>query len=842
MPKAGKIKKMPPSLSPSHIEIMESRFMLSVVVHSAAKHVKLPSGWRATVPVGVNHFLSAADAGSAVPYGLTPDQMRNAYGLGSYGSSSITFNGVQGDGTGQTIAIIDAYDDPNAASDLQNFDAQFGLPNASFTKLNENGGTTLPGTDPAAGGSSGTWEEEESLDIEWAHVMAPGASIVLYEASDASNGLYTAVQTASANSSTSVVSMSWGGGEFSGENSYDSYFTTAGITYVASTGDSGSALEYPAQSPDVVAVGGTSLYLNGNTYGSESAWSDGGGGISTQESRPSYQKNTATGSTSNRATPDVSMDADPSTGVPIYDSFDFGASTPWVPGYEGGTSLAAPLFAGIVAVADQGHVAAGAGELSGRSQVLPDLYSLPTSAFHDITTGSNGHAATTGYDLATGLGSAVANVLIPDLAGTETVTGKAFVDTNGDGVFDGSDIVLANKTVYLDQNNNGVQDSTEPKTTTSSTGIYTFNNVPAGGTVRLSTSSLTGYVAVPPAVIGNVTTNTINVSVFPTSFSTTTASTNYTLQTDSTGANDQILINGSQAYSVAASVISSSAIKFSLTGSGDSFTVNGVNGNPVPTAGITVTGATGGDVLSVAGTASGNDAFTVTSSSISFGSSLISFSKISSLLLNPGTGLDSLAVNSGLVTVTAQTSGSGILTRNFSTLSVASAATALFATAPLHTNRTLVETTGLSVLGKLDLGGNDLIVHSASLTTVAGLIATGFANGAWTGTGIASSAAAADTTHSTALGVIQNTLYGGTGQPLFDGIAPLTTDVLVKFTYYGDTNLDGKVDGSDYSRIDNGYLFASTGWFNGDFNYDGHVDGSDYTLIDNDFNTQGAAL
>jgi hypothetical protein len=186
--------------------------------------------------------------------------------------------------------------------------------------------------------------------------------------------------------------------------------------------------------------------------------------------------------------------------------------------------------------------------------------------------------------------------------------------------------------------------------------------------------------------------------------------------------------------------------------------------------------------------------------------------------------------------------------RNFSTLAVASGAVAKFATAPIHANRMLVETTSLSVIGQLDLGGNDLIVHGGNLTAVDSLLTTGYANGNWTGNGIASSAAAGDSTHLTALGAISNnlgsgnTLYGGSGQPLFDGQAPLATDILIKYTYYGDTNLDGKVDGTDYSRVDNGALLNLTGWYNGDFNFDGTINGSDYSLIDNAYNTQGPAM
>jgi hypothetical protein len=137
-------------------------------------------------------------------------------------------------------------------------------------------------------------------------------------------------------------------------------------------------------------------------------------------------------------------------------------------------------------------------------------------------------------------------------------------------------------------------------------------------------------------------------------------------------------------------------------------------------------------------------------------------------------------------------------------------------------------------------------VQTGTLSTISGAIALGYNNGAWNNTaGITSSSAANSPTHLLALGVIQNNQSGTalyTGSHTFDGITPGAGDILVKQTYYGDANLDGKVDGSDYSRIDNGYLNHLTGWFNGDFNYDGVVNGSDYTLIDNAFNTQGAGL
>jgi len=179
------------------------------------------------------------------------------------------------------------------------------------------------------------------------------------------------------------------------------------------------------------------------------------------------------------------------------------------------------------------------------------------------------------------------------------------------------------------------------------------------------------------------------------------------------------------------------------------------------------------------------------------------------------------------------------------------------ATSPVTANRQLLITDGGismagnlgSWMGTLDLNNNDLDEPNADLGTVTDQIHEGYNNGNWNGPGgIISSAAAADTGHLTALGVIQNNgggtaIYGNSsGQRLFDGTAPGASDILVKYTFYGDTNLDGKVDGSDYSRIDYGYMNNLRGWYNGDFNYDNAVNGSDYTLIDNAFNMQGAAI
>jgi hypothetical protein len=155
-------------------------------------------------------------------------------------------------------------------------------------------------------------------------------------------------------------------------------------------------------------------------------------------------------------------------------------------------------------------------------------------------------------------------------------------------------------------------------------------------------------------------------------------------------------------------------------------------------------------------------------------------------------------------------------------------------------------TSGLTIAagGTLDLTNNSAIIHGGDIVAITTLTQSGFniAGGYWNGTGITSSTAAADTTFLTTLGVVSNNLSGSALYTSFDNQNVNLNDVLIKYTYWGDANLSGTVDGSDYSRIDNGHLTSSTGWVNGDFNYDGVINGSDYTLIDNAFNTQRAAL
>lgn len=353
-------------------------------------------------------------------FGYTPAQVRHAYAF-----DQVAFNrgAVPGDGRGQTIAIVDAFDDPTAAGDLHAFDQQFGLSDPAFSKVAQDGSAKYPGVDPTGG-----WEVEEALDVEWAHAMAPAVRILLVEAADNSwDNLLAAVDYAANQPGVAVVSMSWGADEDPSELNLDPHFTTpaghVGVTFVASSGDSGT-IEYPAASPNVLSVGGTSLALDlNNNYLLESAWDGSGGGISRFEPLPAYQQGVVGSAVTTRGNPDVAYDADPYTGFAVYDSYTF----PYDPWLEvGGTSAGAPQWSALIAIADQGRALNGLGTLDGASQTLPLLYGMGESAFHDITSGWNlgGYSAGPGYDLVTGLGSPIAGQVVAGLSGPAAPTGS----------------------------------------------------------------------------------------------------------------------------------------------------------------------------------------------------------------------------------------------------------------------------------------------------------------------------------------------------------------------------------------------------------------------------------
>ena len=292
----------------------------------------------------------------------------------------------------KAIAIVDAYDYPNAARDLQTFSNQFGLPSANLKVVYANG--RRPFSDPFG------WEMEEALDLHWAHALAPNAELILVEAASANlNDLLVAIRVASnlvAQAGGGEVSMSWGASEFAGQTAYDSYFSTNGVVYFASSGDA-AGTNWPCTSKNVVCVGGTTLRVGSTgNFEQEVPWVDAGGGYSTIVSKPSYQTAVSSGY---RGVPDIALAADPNTGAWLY----YSPSDFQQPGWYvvGGTSWAAPSAAAITN---------SAGKFNASSLAeLTILYGSTSSYLNDISVGwcgvNVGLSAATGWDPCSGLGS-----------------------------------------------------------------------------------------------------------------------------------------------------------------------------------------------------------------------------------------------------------------------------------------------------------------------------------------------------------------------------------------------------------------------------------------------------
>jgi subtilase family serine protease len=313
--------------------------------------------------------------------GLSPAQIKSVYGF----STSATV------GSGKTIAIVDAYNDPTAEKDLGVFSTQFGLSacttaNGCFKKVNQTGGTRYPR-------SNSGWALEISLDVQWAHAVAPGAKILLVEASSASTtNLMAAEDYAGAHAQ--YVSNSWGGNEFSSESSTDSHFAHAGVSYFVSSGDSGLPAEWPSVSPNVISVGGTTLHFDSSgNFTSETGWVSGGGGCSAYETanaaQAAFSQYAQVNCAGKRATPDVSLDADPNSGVSVYDSTSYNGQTGWW--VVGGTSASSPMWAAR---------SADAGVVVNASYVYGS-----SITFRDITSGGNSAGCLVGYDMCSGRGS-----------------------------------------------------------------------------------------------------------------------------------------------------------------------------------------------------------------------------------------------------------------------------------------------------------------------------------------------------------------------------------------------------------------------------------------------------
>jgi subtilase family serine protease len=354
------------------------------------------------------HQASGAGLTSPPISAFQPAQIRHAYG----------FDLLSDQGAGQTIALVDAYDDPNAESDLAVFSQQFKLPVAStsngfFRKV------YATGHKPSA---NANWSVEISLDVEWAHAIAPKATIILVEAaSNNLSDLLKGVDVAVRNGAT-LVSMSWDSGEFSGERNSDNHFVTNGVTFLAASGDSGTGVTYPAASPDVIGVGGTSLTLDSNgNYLGETAWSGSGGGLSAYEPQPLYQAQFGIPDDSRglRGVPDVSYNANPGTGYAVYDSVAISGASGWF--QIGGTSAATPQWAATIAIANSTRAGLRKANLSSADTALYSLAEANLNRdFHSVTQGENGSCgalcdALAGYDFVTGLGTPRVNVLVPTL-------------------------------------------------------------------------------------------------------------------------------------------------------------------------------------------------------------------------------------------------------------------------------------------------------------------------------------------------------------------------------------------------------------------------------------------
>ena len=345
---------------------------------------------------------------NATPAGYGPADLQSAYNLPS--ATSATSATWKTAGVGQVVAIVDAYNDPSALSDVNTYRSQFGIASLltctsaspalstkpCFSKVNQSGGTKYPR-------SNGGWAQEISLDLDMVSAACPNCSILLVEATSSTFTNLGAAVNQAAQLGATEISNSYGGGESSSDASYDAtYFNHPKVAITVSSGDSGYGVQYPAASEYVTAVGGTTLARpTGSTPGwSETVWSRAGSGCSAYDPQPSWQSHVAniTGVCAKRAVADVSAVADPNTGVAVYDSYTYQGVGGWL--VFGGTSVSSPLIASVYALAGNAT----------KTSYGSYPYSH-TSALNDVTIGSNGSCgnvlcnATLGWDGPTGLGT-----------------------------------------------------------------------------------------------------------------------------------------------------------------------------------------------------------------------------------------------------------------------------------------------------------------------------------------------------------------------------------------------------------------------------------------------------
>ena len=442
---------LPPSPDASDSDGSESsarRAPVSVAVATGLLAPELTAQATAdSLPAQRAQIMSAAQplaSGTSLVSFFTPAQIRAAYGFAKLPAAT-TANKGAGQGSGQVIAIIDANHNPGIGADLNTFSAQFGLPSCTLVQTTAamiSSGKLV--ATPAAGSgcsfqtiygtASGTatttapaidkgWATEIALDVQWAHAMAPQATLVLIEMPNSSN--ITAGLTLARKIGASVVSMSWGGAESAGVASYESLFAPSGISYVASSGDAGHGVNWPAVSPSVLGVGGTQLTGTSEPR-NEVAWSGSGGGVSSYIAAPSWQTVARSLSSTRRVVPDVAYNASTSSAVYVYMTPSASTGTSGTNGWLGvaGTSAGAPQWAGLAAVLNASRALNGKAAVSGLPGfIYTNIASRPgiyATTLQDITKGSNGSCSTctagTGYDAVTGLGTPNADVLVSNLA------------------------------------------------------------------------------------------------------------------------------------------------------------------------------------------------------------------------------------------------------------------------------------------------------------------------------------------------------------------------------------------------------------------------------------------
>jgi subtilase family serine protease len=445
----------------------------------------------------------------------TPAQIRMAYSFPMLPTAGSAVTPAQGAdlGAGQTMYLIDAHHDPNAAAELAAFNAAFGLPSCTAAEIPTN--TVLP-LAPAAtsgctfsvvystilGGMTATspgydsgWATEIAIDVQWSHAAAPMARIVLIEAPDAStNSLLAATSLANA-MGPGVVSMSFGAPEGSWTSSADNAFTKPKMTYVAAAGDSGAKVQWPSVSPHVVAVGGTTLsYSSAGGARSEVVWTGTGGGVSRYTALPDYQATVPGLSTlAFRSVSDVTFNADPKTGQYLAVIAPGSTAAKWVS--AGGTSLSTAQWAGIIALANAQRAQAAQQPLGAPHALLYGIAAQPLAYaqdFKDVTQGSDGSCASCfagiGYDSPSGLGTPNITSLLSTLVALPTTDATVAEDSVGPA------IAVSPMT----------SDAGEPLTgtisfsdVTSNTLLITISNVPPGMTFTVSGSTLFANWASP---------------------------------------------------------------------------------------------------------------------------------------------------------------------------------------------------------------------------------------------------------------------------------------------------------------------------------------------------------